>query len=168
MEFDFTTLITDRSQADVNTLNALLKKPLENWTAEESMAFWGGAYKGSYDFSDFNRVIGCMDYLVQRLADAGCTVDYLALNTFDRDGHPPQTVLETYRANVEALRAALAVPESTPETPADMAGLTLTEANNIEKILLAVEDTIGRMEQTIDLGWAMGIAHIGLYGSVSA
>ena len=167
MEFDFTTLITDRSQADVDTLNSLLKRPLEQWTEDEAAAFWGGTYKGSYDFSDFNRVIGCMDYLVQRLADAGCAVEYVAMDTFDRDGHPPQAVLEAYRANVEALRAALAVPESTPEAPADMEGLTFMEANNIEKILLAVEDTIGRMERTIDLGWAMGIAHIGLYGSVN-
>ena len=166
MEFDFSSLITDRSQADVDAFYALLKKPLDQWTEEEASAFWGGGYKGNYDFTDVNRVIGCMDYLVQRLADAGCGVEYLAMDTFDRDGHPPQTVLKTYRANVAALRAALAVPESAPEALVDMDGLTLTEANNIEKILLAVEDTINRMERTIDLGWAMGIAHIGLYGSV--
>lgn len=167
MAFDFSTLITDRSPEDLQALRDLLATPMADWTAEQLAEFNQAISKGAYNYTDLNRVIGCMDYLVQRLADAGCAVEYVAMDTFDRDGHPPQAVLEAYRANVEALRAALAVPESTPEVPADMEGLTLTEANNIEKILLAVKDTIGRMERTIDLGWAMGIAHIGLYGGVS-
>ena len=34
-EFDFSTLITDRTNADVSALSALLSKKLESWTPEE-------------------------------------------------------------------------------------------------------------------------------------
>ena len=36
-DFDFNTLITDRSQSDVDALSAMLARGADNWTAEE---FW--------------------------------------------------------------------------------------------------------------------------------
>lgn len=53
---------------------------------------------------------------------------------------PTVSLLDGYLANVAALRAVLALPETTPPVPADMAGLTLAEANAIEEILLVIED----------------------------
>lgn len=35
MDFDFKTLITDRSAGDLELLRDLLATPLEDWTAEE-------------------------------------------------------------------------------------------------------------------------------------
>lgn len=37
MDFDFNTLITDRSPSDLELLRDLLSTPLSDWTAEE---FW--------------------------------------------------------------------------------------------------------------------------------
>ena len=48
---------------------------------------------------------------------------------------PTVSLLDGYLANVAALRAVLALPETTPPVPADMAGLTQAEANAIEGIL---------------------------------
>ena len=48
---------------------------------------------------------------------------------------PTESLLDGYLANVAALRAVLALPETTPPVPADMAGLTQAEANDIESIL---------------------------------
>lgn len=36
-DFDFSTLITTRSQSDVDALRALISRGKDNWTAEE---FW--------------------------------------------------------------------------------------------------------------------------------
>lgn len=53
---------------------------------------------------------------------------------------PTESTMEGYLANVAALRGVLPLPENTAEVPADMAGLTLAEANAIEEILLVIED----------------------------
>lgn len=74
--FDFTTLITDRSQEDVDTLIALLSKPLEQWTEEELTAFNGGAMKGGYWWTDLNRVTACMEYLDAEFREMGYKSGY--------------------------------------------------------------------------------------------
>lgn len=74
MSFDYASLITDRARSDSDTLKALLKKPLAEWTAEERTAFNTAVLKGSYDYTDLNRVDACMEDLVARLNRAGCNV----------------------------------------------------------------------------------------------
>lgn len=81
---------------------------------------------------------------------------------------PTNSHLDQYAKNLRAIRSCIPVLENTPEDVESMEKLTITKANNIEKILLAVENSIDRMRRTIDLGWAMGIANTGLYGSVNA
>ena len=39
MAFDFSTLITDRSQGDLDALRDLLNTPISDWTAEQLAAF---------------------------------------------------------------------------------------------------------------------------------
>lgn len=74
MSFDYSTLITDRARSDSDTLKALLKKPLAEWTAAERTAFNTAVLKGSYDYTDLNRVDACMEDLVARLTQVGCLV----------------------------------------------------------------------------------------------
>ena len=45
--------------------------------------------------------------------------------------------------------------------------LTWAKANDIEKILVDVDDLLTKIAGTVDLGWALGIAHIGLYGGIT-
>lgn len=52
---------------------------------------------------------------------------------------PTASLLARYRDNVAAVRAALRLPEGTPETPETMRRLTTAEANSIEAVLLAVD-----------------------------
>ena len=57
-----------------------------------------------------------------------------------RDGDAMTRIQGTrYLQNVEALRKALALPEGTPETPESLEKLTVAAANDIEKILVAVD-----------------------------
>lgn len=77
MSFDFSTLITDRSQDDVSSLFALLAKKLETWTPEELDAFNSGMLKGGYCWADLNRVTACMQYLDEELRKAGYESGYI-------------------------------------------------------------------------------------------
>lgn len=74
MSFDYSTLITDRTRSDSDTLKALLGKPMAEWTAEERTAFNGAVMRGSYDYTDLNRVGDCLEDLVARLGRVGCNV----------------------------------------------------------------------------------------------
>lgn len=76
MSFDFSTLVTDRSQADLETLRALLAVPLADWTAEQLAEFNQALSKGAYNYTDLNRVTACMDYLNEVLTGLGYETGY--------------------------------------------------------------------------------------------
>mgnify|MGYP007016782439 CR=1 FL=1 len=74
MSFDYSTLITDRARSDSDTVKALLGKPMAEWTEAERTAFNTAVLKGSYDYTDLNRVGACLEDLVARLGRVGCIV----------------------------------------------------------------------------------------------
>ena len=74
MSFDYSTLITNRARSDSDTLKTLLSKPMAEWTAEERTAFNGAVMRGSYDYTDLNRVDACLEDLVARLGRVSCNV----------------------------------------------------------------------------------------------
>lgn len=117
MSFDISTLVTDRTRADV-----------ENKTN-----------KGFYNASDLNRVGAAVQYVAERFAAQGYTVTVHPKTDWTEKDIPTASELETYRQNIAALRALLAVMPTTPEAPDSMAGLTYTEANDIEQILLDLD-----------------------------
>lgn len=120
MAFDFTTLITDRTAADV---------------AQQTP-------KGSYKASDLNRVGECLQYLSEELQKYGYAVSVTAGTDYIPADAPPLPVLQAYLQDVAALRAALPMPEGTPTTPESMKFLGYQKANDIETILLTVETVI--------------------------
>ena len=75
-DFDFSTLITDRSQADLEALRDLLATPMADWTAEQLAEFNRAASKGAYNYTDLNRVIAAMDDINERLTAAGYETGY--------------------------------------------------------------------------------------------
>lgn len=111
------TLITDRTAEDV-----------ANKTA-----------KGFYNASDLNRVGAAVQYVAERFAAQGYTVTVSPKTDWLASDIPTASELETYRQNIATLRALLAVMPTTPEAPDSMAGLTYTEANSIERILLDLD-----------------------------
>lgn len=76
MSFDFNTLITDRTKADVSYLFDLMKKPLDQWSSEELEQFNSGRMKGGYSWADINRVIECLEYLSAELELLGRISNY--------------------------------------------------------------------------------------------
>ena len=71
MPFDFSTLITDRAQADIEALESILGTPMSDWTAEQLAAFNQAVSKGAYNYTDLNRVTEAMDYINGRLVSYG-------------------------------------------------------------------------------------------------
>ena len=96
MSFDYSTLITDRTRSDSDTLKTLLGKPMAEWTAEERTAFNGAVLRGSYDYTDLNRVDNCLEDLVARLGRVGCNVPGYERLRIEREVMPSSRLPEGY------------------------------------------------------------------------
>lgn len=96
MSFDYSTLITDRTRSDSDTLKTLLGKPMAEWTAEERTAFNGAMMKGSYDYTDLNRVDDCLEDLVARLGRVGCNVPGYERLRIERSKKPETQLPDGY------------------------------------------------------------------------
>ena len=125
MSFDFSTLITDRTRADVNAGNG----------------------KGTYNASDLNRVGDAMNYVASRLRAAGYDPHISPKTDWKDDDWVDQASQAVYLGDLSELRRQFAMMKSTPEVPPRILatgintndGLTYTWANNIEKILEDVD-----------------------------
>ena len=78
--------------------------------------------------------------------------------TWYEDDTPTATQMVRYLQNVSALRETLTLPEDTAQVPGNMAGLTQTEANNIESILNVIHQYLVAMQAVFlraGMGWAV-------------
>ena len=170
-------LITDRTASDASRIDRLLKKGMQNWTADERLYFFNGSggyeavstltddiatltdtvavyvgngvVRGAYNHTDLNRVTAAMDGIKARLEKDGYRVDGYreTVNEWSDSDAPRAAQLEAYLANVAAIRGVLDVLPTTPETPEDMDLLTWMEANDIEQILVDVETVAQSMRK---------------------
>ena len=160
------TLVTDRTEADASRYSELRDKGWAAMTTAER-AEWVAGMKGAYNASDLNRVASAMSYLSQRFASAGYSVPVSSPTDWANGDIPTKGDMDTYLDDLRRIRAALAVMDTTPSAPGSMDYLTWAKANDIEKILADVDDLLTKIAGTVDLGWALGIAHIGLYGGIT-
>ena len=144
-DFDFSTLVTDRSPSDLELLRDLLSTPMSDWTEEQLAEFNLARSKGAYNYTDLNRVGNAVSYVAGRLTEAGYLVPVSPKIDWTESDIPKESDMQTYLADVETIRNTLTVLPDTPEVPEDMAGLTYEEANDIERILLAVDALITNM-----------------------
>ena len=105
MSFDYASLITDRARSDSGTLKALLKKPLTEWTEAERTAFNAAMLKGSYDYTDLNRVDACLEDLVARLGRIGYNVPGYQRVKIERAVTPSSRLPEGY-TEVEYIKSS--------------------------------------------------------------
>ena len=118
------TLITDRTQADVDARND----------------------KGTYNASDLNRVGAAVAYVAGRLLECGTSVDVSPKQDWSESDTPTASQLGRYRSDVAALREALAAMPTTPQAPTTMEHLTWGKANDLEKILQDTDVLISNLE----------------------
>ena len=138
------TLITDRTEADVSRYRELTGKGWAEMTTSEKSE-WMAGMKGAYNASDLNRVASAMSYLSQRFASAGYSVPISSPTDWANGDIPTKGDMDTYLDDLRRIRAALAVMDTTPTAPGSMDYLTWAKANDIEKILVDVEDALGRL-----------------------
>lgn len=135
------TLVTDRTQADVERVRELAAKGFAAMTSDEQ-AEWLAGMKGAYNASDLNRVGTALNYLAGRLASiCGKSITWTAKTDWAVTDIPVASQAETYRRQIQDIRDALAYPAGTPDAP-QLGRLTYTDANNIERILKLCEDLI--------------------------
>lgn len=137
-------LITDRTQADVDYAVRLNAVGWGNMTADEQAA-WTLGLKGTYNASDLNRVGNAVKYVAGRLESAGYSAPVDPKIDWLESDIPTESSMERYLEDVETIRSTLTVLPGTPDVPEDMVGLTYEEANDIERILLAVDTLITNM-----------------------
>lgn len=126
MSFDFSTLITDRTQADVNAGNG----------------------KGTYNASDLNRVGAAMNYVADRLKAHGYDPHISPKTDWKDDDWVDPSAQAVYLGGLEELRSQFSMMQTTPPVPPDMEKLTYQEANNIEKILEDVDYLLTKSMQS--------------------
>lgn len=107
------TLITDRTQADVDARNG----------------------KGTYNASDLNRVAAAMNYVAGRLESDGYDPHISPKTGWKDDDWVDPAAQAVYLGYLAELRSQFAIMQTTPPVPNDMEKLTYQEANDIEKIL---------------------------------
>ena len=129
-------LVTDRTQNDVAN----------------------GTKKGYYNAEDLNRVGAAMVYLRDRLNDNGYNIEIEPETAWTVSDIPTQSDMVYYLGCLGELKSVLSLPPSTPEAPETMENLTYTGANNIEKILEAVDDMLTK---SITFLWYSGDLYVG-------
>ena len=148
MSFDITTLITDRTSADVKRWEYLRNKGFANMTDAERAEWLAGDMKGAYNKGDLNRVGEALNYLRDRLLSASYITyqtNFTAKTNWTVTSIPTAADLTHYLQCVANIRDAMAQYATTPPTPTDTGALSYTEANNIEQILIDIETLINNM-----------------------
>jgi hypothetical protein len=137
-------LITDRTSQDVDRVKILAEKAWQDMT-EEERAEWLTPMRGSYNYTDLNRVEEAVLYVAERLKEYG----YLPVVPFTRSwsvsDKPNRSDFVRYFSNVDALRNAIAVWGNTPEVPNSAEGFDVNRANALEKILVDVDRIVNNM-----------------------
>ncbi|MDY3240757.1 MAG: hypothetical protein SOW80_11640 [Anaerovoracaceae bacterium] len=140
-------LVTDRTAADVEHARMLSAKGLENMTVAELEEYLHGM-KGAYNASDLIRVESAVEYIAGRFAAAGMHPEVDVYTMWDRNMYPEPAEMDRYLSNIRIIRGLLPMAPDVPPVPPDMDRLNYEEANDIEKILLAVDDAITRISKS--------------------
>lgn len=98
---------------------------------------------GFYNHTDLNRVEQAFEYLQNKMnSEYGFALNLTIKTNWtmaDLAQTGAYTAMEAYRQNIATIRNAITVTADTPQTPVGMNKLTAKQANDIEKILQAVE-----------------------------
>lgn len=129
------TLITDRTQEDVDALLALLAAGT-NPAAD---------HKGAYNASDLNRVGEAVNYLVGRLATVGISVRAEVRADWTAADIPRQGDMEAYLSAVAGIRDKVRAYRPDARLPSSMARLDYAGANAIEDLLASAELVVTRI-----------------------
>lgn len=140
------TLITDRTQADVDRVRELSAKGFAAMTAAEQVE-WLAGRKGAYNAADLNRVGAALNHLKGRLNQiCGKAIESQAKTDWGVADIITAAQAEEYRAQIQAVRDALTYPTGTPNAP-QLNRMTYSGANDIERILAVCETLVDNVSK---------------------
>lgn len=149
-DFDFGTLIVDRSSADVERARQLIAKVNSGTATEGEIAeCYNPTQKGSYNCTDVNRVCSAVKYLSELLEGYGYITgigDVTRTMAINDNGRYSDGV--KYIGDVKKLITSFMVEFTQLSKVQGFGDITVDVANNIEKALLLVKSTIETMETT--------------------
>jgi hypothetical protein len=184
-------MITDRTEVDRQRwLHFKNKLDSYGWDAisPTEQLEWLAGLKGGYNHTDLNRVGLAVDYLSGRFTDLpsvlmeyrniyGVASDLLFEVPYDSESVVvnPKTdwqMADTIRisqaaqllSDLTVLRGVIILPAGTPSAPPDMDELTISEANDMERLLLIVEQEINALTEEMEK-WIRDTAAAWLYSA---
>ena len=128
------TLITDRTQEDVDALKRLLADGINP-----------ADHKGAYNASDLNRVGMAVNYLVPLLDSIGIHVGINCKTDWTVSDIPRQGEMEYYLYSVQTIRGKIIDYRLDENLPESMRFLNFLGANEIEKILAECDIVVMRV-----------------------
>lgn len=140
-------LITNRTARDVARWKELHDKGWDAMTTEEQTE-WLAGMRGAYKHTDMNRVESAVKTLAARFAERGTNLALTTKTDWGRTNWPQVVDMNRYFGNVEALRVATGVNLPAPATPTTATRFNYEKANDLEKILLAVERWLDSSEES--------------------
>lgn len=130
------TLITDRTQEDVDNLISLLASGVNP----------SSNHKGAYNASDLNRVGEAVEYLEPHLASIGIHAEAGLKTDWTSRDIPTQSQLNQYLDTVWKLREKIMEYRPEPELPETMRHLDYNGANQIEALLQEIYSFVTRIK----------------------
>jgi hypothetical protein len=136
------TMVINRTSADVDLAKQIKEKIVNGTATPAEVAAYLGELKVSYNAIDLNRVADACTYLQARLAATGISVYINVRNDYNYTDQPTQAEMNDYILSVANIKAAITMPSDVPDVPASVNGLSYEGANDIERILEAVNNMI--------------------------
>lgn len=141
------TLITDRTQADVNRYYYFRNKKWSDLTSDEKSE-WLAGLKGCYNYTDFQRVENAVQYLSNILNAEGYTnhVTISSSGTYTHKYIRGREEIIQYLDNIATLQEVYYNNLEIGTLPTIDSWLSYEGANIIERILLDIEQMIENMQ----------------------
>lgn len=153
------TLITDRTQADVEYVKSLTLKWLNGTITNTEKAEWLAGLKGAYNYTDLNRVGEAVAYVANMLNQTGRSVSVIAKQNWTVADIPSTAQMTSFLNDLTLLKNN--VDGVTLNTPSTMDNLNYQTANLIEQIILACYNSIIRERADSEI---CGVAICGVEG----
>lgn len=168
------TLITNRTQADVNRLNNLYAEGFDYWTADDLYFFLHGdpealeaidgtlvdsldddiivgegVIRGAYNEWDLNRVGRAVRYLADKCVRSTLSsLNVTARTDWHISSIPTTTDMTNLINDIKAIRNTIGAYSDTPAVPSNMSKLNYKTANNIEKILIDADRLLSNLTES--------------------
>jgi hypothetical protein len=143
------TLITNRTQADVERVQTLAAKIRAKTATAAEVEEYLTDMKGSYHPSDMNRVGAAMLYVRDLLEGCGHIIDISPKTDFANGDIPTPGQLDHYLDDLRTLRGVVAVYTTTPQLPDSMRKLGFQTANDIEQILVDLDEIVRKIKAAL-------------------